>query len=91
MSLTDTPSRAARSRSMVTRTCGASKDRLFCTTMNMPDCIALARISSAISTTRSGPWIDWITMAMGRPPPAPGREGGAKTKLCRPGVPFRMP
>ena len=41
MSLIGTLRLAARSRSIVTLTCGASKARLLCTTMKRPDSSAL--------------------------------------------------
>ena len=84
MSLIGTLRLAARSRSIVTLTCGASKARLLCTTMKRPDSSALRFTSSAISKTRSGSWIDWMTTEIGRPPPEPGSVGGAKTKPSTP-------
>ena len=49
ISLTATPSAAARSRSMVTSACGCEKDSEFCTTMKRPLACARFLISSAIS------------------------------------------
>ena len=49
MSLIGTFRLAARSRSIVTLTCGASKARLLCTTMKRPDSSALRFTSCATS------------------------------------------
>ncbi len=85
MSETETPSAAARWRSMTTLTCGLSKASESWTTMNLPDFIALPRDRLGLLDRRgSAASVDWMTKEMGRPPPVPGSEGMAKTKACTP-------
>ena len=80
ISLTATPSAAARSRSIVTRACGCENDIEFCTTMKRPLACARFLISSATSKTWPGSPTERTIYWTGRPPPVPGSVGGAKTK-----------